>query len=169
MQLKKALWNADITQVEDLIREGADINWDKGVWDGDMTPLGHALRIAQENTKNPDKLTKITEIIRILLHHKADPNKKFPWPLLGGTEFITPLHFTVYAHFDQLTKLLLEYGADIHQRHRTLGRPMTVLAYAKKYNPEFVPLLLQRPTLSSATPVVPTITIAECLDSSQKE
>ncbi len=114
--------NGSIELVQYLIECGADINKYEG---SGATPLYYAgLRLCEE----PERF----EIIKLLCIHGADVNK-------GHTQF-KPLELAVSLCYDELTDLLLHYGANPNLR---CPHDLSVLNIACKLNcTEVIKILL---------------------------
>jgi uncharacterized protein len=97
--LEYAIYWSPLAFVAELIRLGADVNYDD--------PAGFPPLIAALSSRRPD----MAEIVRLLLDSGADVEQR-------GINDWTPLHYAVAERDPEAVKMLLAHGADPAQRTR---------------------------------------------------
>lgn len=149
LKLLKAVKEADVEQVGELLRQGADVDT-KG--EDDNTPLHYAVEhpklvqilleadadVSAKNSTGESPLHHAakgnTETVKLLLAKNADPN---------GKDFkgATPLHQAALAGNTENVRLLLEAGADVKAKD---SKAVTALHYAAfKASTEMIRLLVE--------------------------
>jgi len=90
-----------------------------------LTPLAVAVQFGKE------------AIVKLLLSKKANPN------IPSQDKFhIYPLHTAVQGHFDQITKILIQAGAQVNVQQKNLNTPLHLAAYNGHI--DFIILLLEQ-------------------------